>query len=117
MSVQGNPAYPAGPPGSVAIARDGSSAAFVPASQALTWQTTDTDGEPIVRERVWVTMQPGEIRTCSGCHGENTRNQAGNVPSQAKPQALRELLRYWKQTEGGSLPRRRNGSDPLQPGS
>jgi len=118
MSVQGNPAYPAGPPGSVAIARDGSSAAFVPASQALTWQTTDTDGEPIVRERVWVTMQPGEIRTCTGCHGENSRNQSGNSPSQARPEALRQLLRHWKQADdgGASMPRRRNGSGPLAPG-
>src|SRR5690606_3349508 len=36
MSVEGNPAH-SGPAGSVAIASDGSSAAFVPASQALTW--------------------------------------------------------------------------------
>ena len=35
MSVQGNPAYPAGPPGSVTIARDGSSAAFVPAASRM----------------------------------------------------------------------------------
>lgn len=121
MSVQGNPANPGGPAGSVAIARDGSSAAFVPASQALTWQTTDPDGEAVVRERVWVTMQPGEIRTCTGCHGENSANQAGNAPSQNKPEALRELLRHWKQGGGGdgggsSVARRRNGSNPLSPG-
>ena len=118
MSVQGNPAHPAGPAGSVPIARDGSSAVFVPASQALTWQTTDANGEPIVRERVWVTMQPGEIRTCTGCHGENSRNQAGAAPSQAKPEALRQLLRHWKQADDGapSVPRRRNGAGPLSPG-
>ncbi len=119
MSVQGNPAH-SGPAGSVTIASDGSSAAFVPASQALTWQTTDANGEAVVRERVWVTMQPGEIRTCSGCHGENTRNQAGNAASQAKPEALRELLRHWKQGQGGDggggTARRRNGSGPLSPG-
>lgn len=119
MSVQGNPANPGGPAGSVAIARDGSSAAFVPASQALTWQTTDPDGEAVVRERVWVTMQPGEIRTCTGCHGENTYNQAGAAASRNKPEALRALLRHWKQDDagGGSVPRRRNGSSPLSPGT
>lgn len=117
MSATGNPAYTAGPAGSVAIASDGSSAAFVPASRALTWQTTDAAGEPIVRERVWVTMQPGEIRTCTGCHGENVRNQAGTAASQAKPEALRQLLRHWKQTQGGGVSRRRsNGSGPLLPG-
>jgi len=117
MASQGNPAHPSGPAGSVTIARDGSSAAFVPASRALSWQTTDANGEAIVRERVWVTMQPGEIRTCTGCHGENTRNQAGNAASQAKPEALRQLLRHWKQDQGGSgTPQRRNGSGPLLPG-
>jgi mono/diheme cytochrome c family protein len=63
-----------------------------------------------------VTLQPGEIRTCSGCHGENARNQAGNAASQAKPEALRELMRHWKQTQSGSIPTRRNGSAPLSHG-
>ena len=115
-SLTGNPANASGPAGSVTIARDGSSAAFVPASRALTWQTTDAAGEAIVRERVWVTLQPGEIRTCSGCHGENARNQTGNAASQAKPEALRELMRHWKQTQSGSIPARRNGSAPLRHG-
>ncbi|MGY1408173.1 HzsA-related protein [Luteimonas sp. A611] len=115
-ALRGNPANASGPAGSVTIARDGSSAAFVPASRALTWQTTDAAGEAIVRERVWVTLQPGEIRTCSGCHGENARNQAGSAPSQAKPEALRELMRHWKQTQSGNIPARRNGSAPLTRG-
>jgi hypothetical protein len=113
--VPQNPAHASGPAGSVAIASDGSSAAFVPANRALTWQTTDAGGNAVVRERFWVTMQPGEIRTCTGCHGENSRNQAGQTASTAKPQALRTLLRHWKQ--GGSVPRRQNSSQPLVPGS
>jgi Hydrazine synthase alpha subunit middle domain len=101
-----NPANAQGPVGSVKIASDGSSAAFVPARRALTWQTTDTNGEPIVRERVWVTLQPGEIRTCAGCHGANAKNQAGvDVPAPTnKPQALRDLLAHWKTIGGSSAP-------------
>lgn len=114
MAAGANPPNAAGPAGSVVIAKDGSSAAFVPANRALTWQTTDANGTPVVRERVWVTMQPGEIRTCAGCHGENTRNQAGNPQSMRQAQALRELLRYWKQQN--ALPRRGNGSQPAIPG-
>ncbi|MEO7254057.1 MAG: hypothetical protein ABIZ64_07430, partial [Casimicrobium sp.] len=88
---------PNAPLGSVKIASDGSSAAFVPANRALTWQTTDPTGEPVVRERLWVTFQAGEIRTCAGCHGQNTKNQAGsNGVPQNKPQALRDLLAHWK---------------------
>jgi uncharacterized membrane protein len=104
-----NPLNASGPAGSVKIATDGSTAAFVPANRALTWQTTDSSGAAIVRERVWVTLQPGEIRTCAGCHGENTKNQAGQAAPVNKPEALRELLRYWKQN---LAPIERNGSAP-----
>lgn len=110
MSVTKNPSNTGGPAGSVKIASDGSTAAFVPANRALTWQTTDNTGTPLVRERVWVTMQPGEIRTCAGCHGENAKNQAGQNEPTNQPEALRQLLRYWKQT---NAPIRANGSQPL----
>jgi hypothetical protein len=105
-----NPANASGPPGSVRIAADGSTAALVPANRALTWQTTDSAGVAIVRERVWITMQPGEIRTCAGCHGENSRNQAGLSTPTNTPEALRALLRHWKQTTPLSPGR---GSRPL----
>lgn len=92
----GNPANPSGPPGSVRIAGDGSSAAFVPAGRALTWQNTDAQGTAIVRERNWITLQAGEMRTCASCHGVNSRNQAGAPTPTHQPQALRLLLRHWK---------------------
>lgn len=107
-----NPPNTSGPTGSVKIATDGSTAVFVPASRALTWQTTDANGVPVVRERVWVTMQPGEIRTCSGCHGENSKNQAGAGEPLNKPEALRALLRYWK---ANNQPNRLNGSQARVP--
>jgi hypothetical protein len=91
-----NPVNPQGPAGSVRIAADGSTAAFVPARRALTWQTTDRSGTPVVRERNWITFQAGEMRTCASCHGTNTANQAGLAAPSNKPQALRELLKYWK---------------------
>lgn len=91
-----NPSDPQAPPGSVRIAADGSSAAFVPARHALTWQTTDAQGNAVVRERNWVTFQPGEMRTCAACHGVNTATQAGLGNPINKPEALRALLAYWK---------------------
>ena len=93
-----------GPAGSVQIASDGSSAAFVPANKALAWQTTDVAGEPVVRERVWVTLQPGEIRTCAGCHGENSQNQAGAASPVNQPLALRALMQHWKNTAPAAAP-------------
>jgi hypothetical protein len=87
-----------GPAGSVKIASDGSTAALVPARRALTWQTTDGNGEPIVRERLWVTFQPGEVRVCASCHGANKKDQANNPPPTNPPEALRSLLKFWKTT-------------------
>jgi hypothetical protein len=95
-----------GPAGSVAIAPDGSIAAFVPTQRALSWQSTAPNGEPVVRERFWLTFQPGEVRTCDGCHGVNTANQEGGSASTQTPQALRLLLARWKTLNDGSF---RNG--------
>jgi hypothetical protein len=113
MNVPNNPANAGGPAGSVRIANDGSTAAFVPANRALTWQTTDGNGAPIVRERVWVTMQAGEIRTCAGCHGENSLNQAGQPAAVNKPEALRQLLLHWLQNKDAMI--EKNGAQPLIP--
>lgn len=86
---------PAGPTGSVAVAPDGSVAAFVPARKAMSWQLTDASGNPVVRERYWLTFQPGEIRTCASCHGINTTDQAGNAPPVNEPKALHLLLQQY----------------------
>lgn len=95
-AVASNMPNPAGPAGSVKIAADGSAAAFVPARRALSWQLTDPQGTPVVRERYWVTFQPGEIRVCTSCHGINNKDQAGQAAPTNQPQALLELLQYWK---------------------
>jgi len=91
-----NPADASGPLGSVAIASDGSIAAFVPAHRAMTWQTTDPAGTPVVRERYWLTFQPGEVRLCTSCHGLNVHDQAGQTAPTNEPQALHQLLQFWK---------------------
>jgi hypothetical protein len=62
----------------------------------MTWQMTTPTGEPVVRERYWVTFQPGEIRTCANCHGVNRKDQMGRGPATNPPLALREFLRHWK---------------------
>jgi len=91
-----NPALPGAPIGSVPLAADGSQAALVPARRAMSWQLTDTNGTGIVRERYWLTFAPGEIRTCTSCHGINEQTQAGNPAPTNTPLALVQLLNYWK---------------------
>lgn len=82
--------------GNVELGLDGSMAAFVPAGRALSWQLVDPDGKAVVRERVWVSFAPGEIRTCVSCHGINSVTH-NNFPEPVnKPEALRNLIKNWK---------------------
>jgi len=89
--------YPTGnQPATVQIGKDGSTAAFVPAGRALSWQLTSPTGKPVVRERVWVSFAPGEIRTCASCHGVNKQTLNGLTEPKNPPEALRDLMRTWK---------------------
>jgi hypothetical protein len=98
-----NPTSAGAPPSSVPIAPDGSIAALVPAQRALTWQLVAADGTPVVRERYWITLAPGEMRMCTNCHGVNrTDTVLQQPPPTNPPQALRELARWWQQTFDGT---------------
>ncbi|MEM7115419.1 MAG: hypothetical protein AAF614_23460 [Chloroflexota bacterium] len=92
-----------GPAGSVDIALDGSVAAFLPAQRALTWQSTDDVFEPVVRERYWLTFQPGEVVVCASCHGLNKTDHMNNTEPTNEPEALRILLQTWKSTSCGAI--------------
>jgi hypothetical protein len=76
-------------------------AAFVPSRRALTWQLTAPDGSAVVRERNWLSFAPGEIRTCAVCHGLNTQDQSGAKTAENPPEALRTLLKRWKELPPG----------------
>ena len=95
-----------GPAGSVKLGQDGSMAAFVPARRAVTWHLSSPSSTPVVRERYWLDFQPGEICTCTSCHGVNTRDQANQPPPTNEPEALRTLLQHWKTITGlGAAPK------------
>jgi hypothetical protein len=91
-----NPAPAGAPLSSIHLQPDGSSAALVPARRAMTWQLTDKNGVGVVRERYWLTFAPGEIRSCTSCHGINLTDQAHETTPTNTPMALVELLNYWK---------------------
>ncbi len=96
-----NPPAPGGPPGSVLLGSDGSMAALVPAKRALSWQLTDAAGAGVVRERYWITFQPGEVRTCAACHGLSSTDQTGATAPTNPPEALGTLLQHL--LDGGQL--------------
>lgn len=90
-----NPPQEGAATGSILIAEDGSVAAVVPAQRAMTWQLADPDGEGVVRERYWLSFQPGEIRTCASCHGLNKNDQLGAGIPRNEPLALKQFLESW----------------------
>jgi hypothetical protein len=61
----------------------------------MSWQLTN-NADPVVRERYWLTLQPGEVRVCASCHGINQKSQTNATEPQNKPEALRQVLRAWK---------------------
>lgn len=79
--------------GAYRLGLDGSFAAIVPARRAMSWQLTSADGFPVVRERYWVTFQPGEIRVCPNCHGLNRSDVVlGEGEPENPPETLAPLL-------------------------
>ncbi|HEU4410249.1 MAG TPA: hypothetical protein VFS43_33645 [Polyangiaceae bacterium] len=88
-------------PGTAKVAPDGSVATFVPARRAMSWQLVGAQNEPVVRERNWVSFAPGEVRVCASCHGVNTGDQLGRPAPENPPEALRSLLKAWKEETGG----------------
>jgi hypothetical protein len=91
------------PVGSVPIASDGSVAAFVPAGRALVWQSTAPNGQPVVRERYWLTVQPGEVRSCDGCHGVNTLSHSGQPANTQVAEAFVDLLSRWQAASASQI--------------
>ncbi len=85
------------PAGGTELFPDGSQATIVPASRAMTWQLTGTNGNnSVVKERYWITFRPGEVRTCANCHGINTVDQLGRPAPTNTPLALQKLLQLWR---------------------
>jgi Hydrazine synthase alpha subunit middle domain len=95
-ATSANPPATVTPQGGVTVALDGSVAAFVPARRAMTWQLSDPNHTGVVRERYWLTFQPGEVRVCASCHGINTKSQLNQDPPVNTPSALTALLQFWK---------------------
>jgi hypothetical protein len=91
-----NPPAPGIPKGSVPISADGSVASFVPTRRPLSWHLLDPNGKSVVKERYWVSFQPGEVRVCTTCHGLSSHDQLGRDDPQNVPQALVSLLNHWK---------------------
>ncbi len=56
--------------GIVPVETDGSAHFVVPANRNIFFQALDENFREIQRERTYVNYLPGEVRSCSGCHGQ-----------------------------------------------
>ena len=77
--------------GDVPLEQDGSAHFSVPADRSLYFQLLDGQGREIRRMRSWVSLKPGEVRSCTGCHeGRMTTPSLQQTPSLAagKPAAM-----------------------------
>jgi hypothetical protein len=82
--------------GVVPVEKDGSACFEVPANRSIFFQALDANFREVQRERTYVTYKPGEVRSCTGCHGESGRSvppasattplALGRPPSVPQPQ-------------------------------
>lgn len=72
--------------GVVPVEDDGSAHFVVPADRAIFFQALDADFREIQRERTYVNYRPGEVRSCTGCHGQS--NHTATLDPAATPKAL-----------------------------
>jgi hypothetical protein len=78
--------WPRVPWGVVPVERDGSAHFVVPANRAIFFQALDENFREVQRERTYVNYQAGEIRSCTGCHGQP--DHTGSAATPAMPIAL-----------------------------
>ena len=59
--------------GVVPVEEDGSAHFLVPAGRSIFLQALDENFRELQRERTYVNYAPGEVRSCTGCHGQSNR--------------------------------------------
>ena len=72
--------------GVVPVEQDGSAHFLVPANRSIFFQALDENFRELQRERTYVNYAPGEVRSCTGCHGQG--NRTANKTTAATPIAL-----------------------------
>jgi hypothetical protein len=72
--------------GVVPVEADGSAQFLVPANRNIFFQALDAQFREIQRERTYVNYLPGEVRSCTGCHGQS--NHTAPVDRSRLPLAL-----------------------------
>ncbi len=77
--------------GEAIVHKDGSCMVKVPANRPLAIQPLDVDGKAVQHMRSWLTVMPGEVLACVGCHEDinHTVPTSRNIASTKPPQRLK----------------------------
>ena len=78
--------------GVVPVEKDGSAHFLVPANRSIFFQALDVNFREVQRERTYVNYAAGEVRSCTGCHGQRNRTAAvrasGTLLALARPPSM-----------------------------
>lgn len=70
--------------GYVAVQPDGSAMFEVPANLPLAFSLVDIDGKRVgARHQNWLQFAPGEVKTCNGCHTQDSELPHGRLAAEA----------------------------------
>lgn len=94
--------------GVVPVEADGSAHFVVPANRSIFYQALDENFREVQRERTYVNYAPGEMRSCTGCHGSSHR-----TPTPDTPPSLMALRRAPSLPQPQPCDRVENGGDGL----
>jgi len=67
--------------GVVPVEADGSAHFLVPANRSIFFQALDENFREVQRERTYVNYAAGEVRSCTGCHGQSNRTASARASS------------------------------------
>jgi hypothetical protein len=67
--------------GTVPVEEDGSAFFRVPSKTPLSLQPLDDEGKALQLMRSWVTVMPGETRSCVGCHEDTAEGPPAAIPT------------------------------------
>jgi len=91
--------------GTVPVEADGSAYFEVPANTPVSVQPLDAQGRALQLMRSWLTVMPGELQSCSGCHEPQNSSSGAPVRIQAMARPPSTITPWHGPTRGLSFNR------------
>jgi formylglycine-generating enzyme required for sulfatase activity/mono/diheme cytochrome c family protein len=113
--------------GTVPVAEDGSAYFEVPPNTPVAFQPLDAKGRALQLMRSWITVMPGELQSCAGCHEPQNSGSGPHQRMSALERPPAKLAPWHGPTRGFSFNREvqpvlerhcvgcHNGADPKRP--